>query len=111
MPNVRYSSGAIGTIRLPISGSFIQSLSSRTTAIVVAILFLPEPCLSSAYMSSPGSLSGVGAHHAARQRAAELLAALHHVLDLGGVVAGVEERRGAGLARRSRSRSRSQIGR
>ena len=71
MPKVRYSSGAIGTIRLPISGSFIQSLSSRTTAIVVAILFLPEPCLSSAYISSPGSLSGVGCdpprRHASRR--------------------------------------------
>ena len=48
MPKVRYSSGAIGTIRWPISGSFIRSLSSRTNAIVVAIDCLPEPCLSSA---------------------------------------------------------------
>ncbi len=48
MPKVRYSSGAIGTMRSPISGSFIQSLSSRTSAMVVAILFLPDPCLSSA---------------------------------------------------------------
>ena len=55
MPNVRYSSGAIGTMRLPISGSFIQSLSRRTTAIVVAMEFLPEPCFSSAYILSPGS--------------------------------------------------------
>ena len=58
MPKVRYSSGAIGTIRLPISGSFIQSLRSRTRAMVVAMAFLPEPCLSSSYISSPGSFSG-----------------------------------------------------
>ena len=60
MPKVRYSSGAIGTIRWPISGSFIRSRSSRTNAIVVAIACLPEPCFSSAYISSPGSLIGVG---------------------------------------------------
>ena len=71
MPNVRYSSGAIGTMRLPISGSFIQSLSSRTDAIVVAILFLPEPCLSSAYTSSPGSLSGLARTTRRGTRAAE----------------------------------------
>ncbi len=59
MPNVRYSSGAIGTIRLPISGSFIQSLSSRTSAIVVATLLFPEPCLRSEYTSSPGTFSGL----------------------------------------------------
>ena len=48
MPKVRNSSGAIGTIRWPISGSFIRSRSSRTNAIVVAIACLPEPCFSSA---------------------------------------------------------------
>jgi len=47
IPKVRYSSGAIGTMRGPISLSFIQSRSSRTTAIVVAILLFPEPCFSS----------------------------------------------------------------
>ena len=56
MPNVRYSSGAIGTIRWPISVSFIRSLSSRTSAIVVAIFCLPEPCFSSSYIASPGSV-------------------------------------------------------
>ncbi len=60
MPKVRNSSGAIGTMRWPISGSFIRSRSSRTNAIVVAIACFPEPRLSSAYISSPGSLSGVG---------------------------------------------------
>ena len=57
MPKVRYSSGAIGTIRWPMLGSFIQSLSSRTDAMVVATLFLPEPCLSSSYISLPGRIS------------------------------------------------------
>ena len=45
MPNVRASSGMIGTNRQPISGSFIRSLSSRTKAIVVATFCLPEPRL------------------------------------------------------------------
>ena len=45
MPNVRASSGMIGTKRAPISGSFIRSLSSRTNAIVVATACLPEPRL------------------------------------------------------------------
>ena len=47
MPNVRASSGMIGTKRAPISLSFIRSLSSRTNAIVVATCCLPEPCFSS----------------------------------------------------------------
>ena len=44
-PDVRASSGMIGTKRSPISGSFIRSLSSRTNAIVVATACLPEPRL------------------------------------------------------------------
>ena len=55
-------------MRWPISGSFIQSLSRRTTAIVVAMEFLPEPFLSSAYILSPGSLSGLGPDHALAAR-------------------------------------------
>ena len=47
MPNVRASSGMIGTNRQPISRSFIRSLSSRTNAIVVATDCLPEPFFSS----------------------------------------------------------------
>ena len=102
MPNVRYSSGAIGTMRWPISWSFIRSLSSRTNAIVVATACLPEPCLSSAYTSSPGSLSGLALDPPLGERAAELLAALLHVLDLLGVLARVVERRRAGPRRLAR---------
>ena len=43
MPNVRASSGMIGTKCAPISLSFIRSFSSRTNAIVVATACLPEP--------------------------------------------------------------------
>ncbi len=60
MPNVRYSSGAIGTIRLPIDGSFIRSLSSRTNAIVVAMACLPDPARSSSYIFSSGSVISTG---------------------------------------------------
>ncbi len=45
MPNVRASSGMIGTNRQPISLSCTRSLSSRTNAIVVATSCLPEPRL------------------------------------------------------------------
>ena len=58
MPKVRNSSGAIGTMRGPMFGSLMRSLSWRTSAIVVATDCLPEPCLSSAYALSPGSVSG-----------------------------------------------------
>ena len=47
MPNVRASSGMIGTNLLPMPLSFIRSLSSRTNAIVVATGCLPEPRFSS----------------------------------------------------------------
>ena len=43
MPNVRASSGMIGTNREPISEVFTRSLRSRTKAIVVATCCLPEP--------------------------------------------------------------------
>ena len=59
MPNVRASSGMIGTKRAPIPGSFIRSLSSRTNAMVVATDCLPDPCFSSSYTESPGSVSGL----------------------------------------------------
>ncbi len=45
MPKVRYSSGAIGTKRLPMPLSRIRSLSTRTNAMVVAMVWLPEPFL------------------------------------------------------------------
>ncbi len=58
MPNVRYSSGAISTNRLPISLSRMRSLSSRTNAMVVAIDCWPEPFFTLAYVLSSGSASG-----------------------------------------------------
>ncbi len=45
MPKVRASSGMIGTKRLPSSGSFKSSFSSRTNAIVVATACLPGAAL------------------------------------------------------------------
>jgi hypothetical protein len=47
MPNVRASSGMIGTIRGPELGCLSRSRSSRTNAIVVATSCLPEPFFSS----------------------------------------------------------------
>ena len=64
---------------------------------MVATLFLPEPLLELVVDVVAGQLQRLGPHHAPRQRAAEDAAALHHVLDLGRLLAGVEERRGAGL--------------
>ena len=46
MPNVRASSGMIGTMRLPISLSRNNSLKVRTIAMVVATLWVPDPFLS-----------------------------------------------------------------
>ena len=61
MPKVRASSGMIGTIRGPISGSLNRSLSSRTKAIVVATSCLPEPRRTTSYTGSPGSTSAFAA--------------------------------------------------
>ncbi len=60
MPKVRYSSGAIGTKRLPMPLSRMRSLSTRTNAMVVAMVWLPEPFLTALYASSPGSSSCLG---------------------------------------------------
>lgn len=58
MPNVRYSSGAISTNRLPISLSRMRSFRMRTNAMVVAIDCWPEPFFAAAYVLSSGSASG-----------------------------------------------------
>ncbi|CAM5691045.1 hypothetical protein STENM327S_02056 [Streptomyces tendae] len=58
MPNVRYSSGAISTNRLPISLSRMRSFSSRTKAIVVAMDCWPDPFFTVAYVLSSGRGSG-----------------------------------------------------
>ena len=46
MPNVRASSGMIGTMRGPIFLSRNSSLKVRTVAMVVATSWLPEPFFS-----------------------------------------------------------------
>ncbi len=55
MPNVRASSGMIGTTRAPISGSFSSTRSRRVNAIVVdACTFSPVPAVSWSMISSRG---------------------------------------------------------
>ena len=46
MPNVRASSGMIGTMRVPMSLSRNSSLNVRTVAMVVATSWLPDPFFS-----------------------------------------------------------------
>ena len=59
MPNVRASSGMIGTMRGPMFLSRNSSLKVRTVAMVVATAWLPEPFLSDLYTSRLGSGSGL----------------------------------------------------
>ena len=59
MPNVRASSGMIGTNRSPMTGSFIRSLRIRTNAIVVAIACLPDPLRKPSNSASGGCGSGL----------------------------------------------------
>ncbi len=54
MPNVRASSGTIGTINLPMSGSRSSLLRMRTNAIVVETSRSPVPSWNSLNRSSPG---------------------------------------------------------
>jgi hypothetical protein len=98
MPNVRASSGMIGTQRLPMPLSFMRSLSRRTKAIVVATFCLPEPRL----MSPNAGESGMGRGLAFVRRdgtvAAQRLAPLLEVGHLLGVLA-QGRRRAAGTGR------------
>ena len=59
MPNVRASSGMIGTNRSPITGSFMRSFRIRTNAIVVATDCLPEPRRYSSNTEAGGCGSGL----------------------------------------------------
>ena len=79
----------------PISSSFIRSLSSRTNAIVVAIFCLPEPCFSSSYIASPGSVERRGFDPSHRYAATQLAAPVAEVLELRRALARVVERRRA----------------
>ena len=92
MPNVRASSGMIGTIRLPTFGSRIRLRRIRANTIVVeTAVVLPDA--NSASTRGLGLGQGLRAHDAARQRPAEQLAPLLQVLHLLRVGAGVEVRR------------------
>ena len=58
MPNVRASSGMIGTTRGPKCSSRARLRSSRVNAIVVETAWLPEPAVTSVNAVSAGSSSG-----------------------------------------------------
>ncbi|KAG1438806.1 hypothetical protein G6F55_013866 [Rhizopus delemar] len=60
MPNVRDSSGTLGTTRGPTSGSFSNSASTRTNAIVVENSRPSLPFRCEANASSAGVASGPG---------------------------------------------------
>ena len=94
MPNVRASSGMIGTQRLPMSLSLIRSLSSRTKAIVVATFCLPEPSLDvGERLRRPGAAAGLAACAATAAEPPSACAPLLQVRDLVGVLARVVVRR------------------
>jgi len=57
MPNVRASSGTIGTMFLPMFLSFSRIVSSRTNAIVVETSRSPVPSSTGANTSSGGNTS------------------------------------------------------
>ena len=87
MPNVRASSGMIGTMRLPMSGSRTRLRTRRLKAIVVEA-GRSDPAKNSVNASSFGAASGLDVAPL-RHDAAERGPALEHVLDLGCVGAGV----------------------
>ena len=88
MPKVRASSGTIGTTSLPISSSRSIFASMRTNTIVVETVRPSVPLANSSNRSPNSHLSGAALDLPRRQVAAERLAALAHVGDLGAVSAG-----------------------
>ena len=91
IPNVRDSSGTIGTMRSPIAGSRTSVLRMRTNAIVVEFARSPLPSSTVVNGSGVGSGSAVGVTR--REAAAERRAALEQVLQLRAVLGrAVEER-------------------
>ncbi len=58
MPNVRASSGTIGTMFLPMFLSLSRIVSMRTNAMVVEISRSPVPSSTAANASSGGTASG-----------------------------------------------------
>ena len=100
MPNVRASSGMIGTTRGPMCSSRARLRSRRVKPIVVDTSWLPEPPRSSANGLSVGQLQrAAGLGGALGERAAERPAALHHVLVLDGVLRRDVVRRVVGVDR------------
>ena len=93
MPNVRASSGMIGTMRWPKSFARRRSFSSRTNAMVVAISCVPEPFFGQRVRLVARELQSDVVRAALRQEAAERAAALEHVLDRLVLLAGVVVRR------------------
>ena len=93
MPNVRASSGMIGTTCLPNCSSRARLRSRRVKPIVVLTTFVPEPFASSSNDASAGSCIGAAdLGDPLRDRAAERTAALHHVLVLDRVLGRPEVR-------------------
>ena len=106
MPNVRASSGTIGTTSSPISLSRSSFDRIRTNTIVVEALRPSVPLWNSSKSGSIGAFSGSARDGARRHEAAERLAALAQVLELGAVVRRTVERR-VGDRLRPRSECRS----
>ena len=100
MPNVRASSGTIGTMSSPISLSRRSFDKIRTNTIVVEALRPSVPAANSSKSGSSGAFERFGPDGARRHEAAEGLAALAQVLELEAVVRRTIERRvGDGLVR------------
>src|SRR4051794_28760366 len=111
MPNVRASSGMIGTTRGPSCLSRARVRSSRVKPIVVLTSCWLDPARSSANALSSGSVSGRRARVVRRgggpppggggggEPPADPPPALHHVLELDGVLRRLVVRRIVGLDR------------
>ena len=93
MPNVRASSGTIGTTSLPSSLSRSSFDSIRTNTIVVDALRPSVPPWNSSKSSDRDLRERLAARFPARHVAAERRAAFLEVFDLGAVVGGAIERR------------------
>ncbi len=94
MPNVRASSGMIGTTRGPMCSSRHRPRSSRVKPIVVDTACPFDPPRSSANALSPGSsILRRATVRALGDRAVERLAPLHHVLVLDRVLRQLDVRR------------------
>ena len=93
MPNVRASSGTIGTMSLPMRSSFIRRCSRRTIAIVVATSRSPVASKNSAKNSSGTrrerrALARRRLRHVAAERRAPLLQVLTLLAVVGRAVEG-----------------------